>query len=572
MTESPPPSIEEAAAETTGAKKISTLMLAIAGGVALAVAGGFVALVVWLARSPEAGSQKANTNILAAVKRASKLYDRAQKLMANVVFTDAAGRTVAPFTSDLVTSPEQIKLLAPTTPNPKALDSINEAVDGLQQALVDNRSAGEDVQALAHKLLSRVLALKGHYHTAKSLTDRAGAGSLLGLAEQSIDVMRAQMTFIEHYDRLAAMTNDDVKAIHAEALSTAKDLKTKQVEVSNQITDLGNKVDRMKASSVALAAKARAARSESQRAKGQKGLDLLEQALAYEKQTYDLANRIGKAQDQVRALWVEFQDLGLREVSARERAEAAKAILDSREEETAKRLAERDQCRKLLGESENSAIDLMDRIVQLCVQAKTAEAGAVNAYLEADKELGAAKAGEPARYAQYEADKADIAMAVANLTMERLSLQERLRLLATSITNLWPKLSPPRQAPPAAGKLTAYVADPEKLRSDATACYRNATRLYSKAIKSAAGIHKWVYQGRLAAAYVGLYRLSKDTDELNNADRVINQALQDKDSSPYLEPVLKLRRLVRAERGGPTSAPSSAPSSVPADTAPSTGL
>ena len=111
-------------------------------------------------------------------------------------------------------------------------------------------------------------------------------------------------------------------------------------------------------------------------------------------------------------------------------------------EETAKGLAERDQCRKLLGESENSAIDPMDRIVQLCVEAKTAEAGAVNAYLEADKELGAAKAGEPARYAQYEADKADIAMAVANLTMERLSLQERLRLLATSITNLQMPLTP----------------------------------------------------------------------------------------------------------------------------------
>jgi hypothetical protein len=113
----------------------------------------------------------------------------------------------------------------------------------------------------------------------------------------------------------------------------------------------------------------------------------------------------------------------------------------------------------------------------------------------------------------------------------------------------------------------------EKLRSSATSGYQNATELYSKAIKSADRIHKWVYQGQLAAAYVGLYRLSGDTAELDKADQVINQALKDKESSPYLKPVLEMRRLVRAEQGRPPpTSPPRAPSTAPASTAPSTGL
>ena len=561
MTETPQPPIEE---EPAGGKQIPSLTPAIKGGaVVLGVVGAFVALVVLLAVWPQSGPKKDSQNILAAVNRAGKLYDRAQKLMANVVFTDAAGRITAPFTSNLVTRPEQIKLLGPTTPNPKALDNINEAVDGLQQVLVDNRSAGEDVKALAHSLLSGLLALKGHYYTAESLTGRAGATNLLKLAEQAIGVMRMQMATIEQYDRPTAVGEDDLKAMRAKAVAEADDLKAKRAQVSREIIGLGEKVAGIRASTAALAAKARAARNKSRITKGEEGVDLLEQALAYERQIDGLAGKIGEAQDQLRVLAVEFEDLGLREVLAREQAKVAEAILDSRKQETAERLAEGDECRKLLGKSGQSADDLVDKIVQLCTQAKSAEAKAVSAYVDADSQLDAAKAGKPARYAQYEADKADIAMAIADLGMERLSLQARLELLATSITDLWPKLSPPRPVPPAVPKLTGYVADVEKLRGRTTAAYRNAARRYFKAIESADGIHKWVYQGRLAVAHLGLYRLVGDTDELDKADQVINQALQGKESSPHLEPVLRLRRLVRADRRGPVSSPGVPPSTAP---------
>jgi len=565
MTESSQPPTEE---EPAGGKQGPSLTPAIikGGAIVLGIVAAFVALVVLFVVWPQTGPKKDSQNIRDAVHRAGKLYDRAQKLMANVVFTDAAGRTTAPFTTDLVTRPEQIKLLGPTTPNPKAIDNINEAVDSLQQALVNNRSAGEDVKALAHKLLSGLLALKGHYYTAESLTDKAGTANLLKLVEQAIGMMRMRMAAIEHYDRLTAVGDDELKAMRAKAVAEADDLKTRRDQVSREIFGLGEKVAGIRASIAALAAKARAARNESQSTKGQKGVELLEQALAYERQIDGLAGRIGETQDQLRVLKVEFDDLGLREVLAREQVKAAEAILDSRKRETTERLAERDECRKLLGKSVQSAIDLVDKVVQLCAQAKSAEAGAVSAYVDADSQLDAAKAGIPASSAQHEADKADIAMAIADLGMERLSLQARLELLATSITDLWPKLSPPRQVPPAAPKLTGYVADVEKLRGRTTAAYRNAARRYFKAIESADDIHKWVYQGRLATAHLGLYRLTGDTDELDKADQVITQALQGKESSPHLEPVLRLRRLVRADRRGPVSSPGAAPS-----TAPSTG-
>ena len=60
------------------------------------------------------------------------------------------------------------------------------------------------------------------------------------------------------------------------------------------------------------------------------------------------------------------------------------------------------------------------------------------------------------------------------------------------------------------------------------------------------------------------------------ADQVIGQALQNKEASPYLEPVVQMRRLVREVRGGPAPTPPTPsprpPSTAPATTGPTTGL
>ena len=568
MTESAPPAIEEEAAEAPGEKKIAMSTLAIWGGVALVVVAAFVVLIVWIARWPEAGPQMAIANIQAAVEKNNKLYERAQNLMANVVFTDDAGQAVAPFSSDVVTSPEQIKLLPPTAPNPKALEDLKQAADSLQKTLDANPSARENVKAVAHKLLSNVLALKGRYYTAKSLTNRTSAANLLTLAEQSIGVMRTQMASIVQYDKLTAMTSDDIETMHNTALANANDLKAKELKVSREIIDLSNNVDKMKDSSAALAGKARAARNESQKAQGQKAIDLLEQALEYEKQIHQLSDNIGDAQDRIRVLVVELRDIGLRAASAREKAVAAKAILDNRNQEKAKRLEERKNCLELLDKSRKSAIDLTEEVLKLCAEVKKDEAEAVRAYGKADEALEAARTGQLPGHEQYEADKADIAMAIANLSTERLLLQERLHLLATSMVGLWPKLSPPQEAPAAAQKLTTYVSDVDKLRSSTITAYRDSAKLYSTAVKSADGKHKWVYQGQLAAAHLGLYRLTGDAGELDTAKSIIAEALQDKESSPYLRPVVELQRL--AEGKQPARPAPKLPTTVPATTAPST--
>ncbi|MCK4277012.1 MAG: hypothetical protein KAX78_10890, partial [Phycisphaerae bacterium] len=96
----------------------------------------------------------------------------------------------------------------------------------------------------------------------------------------------------------------------------------------------------------------------------------------------------------------------------------------------------------------------------------------------------------PRKYAEAHADKADVAIAMANLSLERLLLQQRLERFADSVAELWPKLSPPRKVPPKVSKLAGYVEGVAKLRSDAAAGYRDATRLYDTAIRSADRIHE----------------------------------------------------------------------------------
>lgn len=108
------------------------------------------------------------------------------------------------------------------------------------------------------------------------------------------------------------------------------------------------------------------------------------------------------------------------------------------------------------------------------------------------------------------------------------------------------------ELPPVAQKISAYLPKPGEVRQEAARHYADAVELYKKAIAACTkGDYKWLYQGALGAAYAGLARVSGDAaqrqEAMDGAKRELEEALRDKQGSPYLAPVADIQRQFTAQ-------------------------
>jgi hypothetical protein len=93
----------------------------------------------------------------------------------------------------------------------------------------------------------------------------------------------------------------------------------------------------------------------------------------------------------------------------------------------------------------------------------------------------------------------------------------------------------------------AYLPDPDAVRRQAKQLYHRAAGRYEEALKQIPkrDNRRWAYGGQAAAAYVALYHLDPDDIEsLKQAQRYLDEAIEDKASSPYLQPLTDLRELL----------------------------
>jgi len=117
------------------------------------------------------------------------------------------------------------------------------------------------------------------------------------------------------------------------------------------------------------------------------------------------------------------------------------------------------------------------------------------------------------------------------------------------------------ELPPVAQKINAYLPKPGELREQAIAKYKEAIDLYKKAIAGCTGYladgksrkedTQWLYKGALGAAYAGLARVTGDAaqrqEALTAAATALDEALRDKQGSPYLAPVADIQKQVTGQ-------------------------
>ncbi|MCE5277292.1 MAG: hypothetical protein ABFD92_15540 [Planctomycetaceae bacterium] len=532
----------------------------------LLVVGGIIAaavLAIWFiyfVTRTEEGPNKARAGVMAAVDSADALYHRALGLLSSPVYEDIATGKPGPYTvdGDPVVTKDTIRLRPPGAVNPQAIEALTQAKAIIEKGLADNAEADASVKAIAHHVNARVLWLRGFYFDQKALNQRWDAQRGASGIDRMVSVLQAQSAFLAQYDKMLNLPDGDVRQIMETTQAELTDVEKEHEAASKQIIYLGNEVASLRDQIATLSQKARESRTQSRLVNGPKSLEMVEQAIADEAQIRQIEGKIATNQDQVQQLLEQRRMLGVRINSGRGKIKAAQDMLAHRKEQLGRRSQQREDCLKLINESQQAIVKEVSGVNKAAQGAKADEAEAMKEYADSQKELDQSFTQAQATSAEALAEKGNVLARVAGLQSTQAVFARRLLALKTSIAEVWSKTGAEAAAPDEVGQLGAYLADPEATANESLKNYDEVIRNYQLAIQSLQDnekVYRWMYQGELAAAYLGYSQVKNDPDKLRKANEIITDALKDKEASPYLRPVVRLRDSVAAATTQPTDSP-----------------
>ena len=186
------------------------------------------------------------------------------------------------------------------------------------------------------------------------------------------------------------------------------------------------------------------------------------------------------------------------------------------------------------------------RMVAAWEQANVDEGEAIAAYKKAGDAFGRSVRLEKTR--AVVAETGDLHMAAGRLYVRRIAFIDRLAWSTKTI------LGPGAKGTADLAKVEELASSPgkEALRESAEKDFTDAVKSYKIALRQIASTRvdpklRWVYQGQLASARLALYRVTGDAEVLAEARKDLDDALEDKESSPHLKSLVRLREMMPAE-------------------------
>ena len=473
-------------------------------------------IVIWLLLACAAGlpivvgctdtkQRKAGRKVLDEVDIARRRYDRALALLANPVFkargefpplpTGEPGQTLIPYEK------KDIEIV-PAMVNPKALRALAEAETGLGKALADNPLAPTAEKALAHLILARIKALEGYYFVAKANLARGRALAALAQAEPTTTQVKMHVALMDYHRTLVGLSDQDIKKQIADAEKDLKEWGAELEQVNKKLVAIKVEKQRLVRENKKRMEDARKLRAESRITSGQKGLDLLNKALAIEEETNRAYSRIDTVEANTISYNVQRADLTVRVDSANQRVTVAKGILQARKESTGQDRDELDKIARSLATILKKLEKLTGVIGENCEIAAKAEELAGEAYKRSQQHLEDSRAFPPSKRHEAMAEEADVLMSAGRQGLARLELHARAGRLVEQIKKLWPQAVPNGKAPQIIKKIVGYVDKPDEVKTEAEKDFRKAADMYRRAGSAMRRALRWVYKGQEASAYI----------------------------------------------------------------------
>ncbi len=517
----------------------------------------------------------------------AKARESARKLLDAV---DVARRLCAKAISQMSTSPIKadgqylpldrvvrgepaIALSPPLAVNPEAWASLQAAEKGLAAAMRDYAAdAGADTEALANTAMGDILMLKAEYKLAASAADRRDARDSLTLGLKAASMVHLYAGLVRYHEQLGTLSDKDVLAMQSAAQQDASQTQSEIAAIQQEIASLTGQITTLQSANDQMLPKVRDLRLDAQRAGGQKGLPLLDQALRMEEQINANVSAMAAHENALELRQTALADKQLALADAQGRGSVAEAAVEAR-----KGLAESDK--QVLGElkasqakAKTDAQEYASRLSRLCGALTEAESEALDACQAAAKRFMAVKRAE-ARDGAVTARAADAYWAAAELHSQSLQLRARNLQFAEQLAWAWSdREGSPRangadapaangegviapapdiaQAIPFARGLLAYAPNPESIYKQAVEAYQQAADLYASAARMTDPQLRWAYQGQAAAAYIALYNLTGGDEPLAEARATLDSALEGKRNAEYLRPVVALEKMLPPRPAG----------------------
>ncbi len=490
------------------------------------------AVVIGLSVIPEHAPRRAGRNLLDAVSHSNRLYERA-------LFVERRGEEKTATAPAAAPAGRKIPL------NIRALELLKRAENHLRDALDANPRAETNAVSLANRFLSTVSATIGRLRLHAASQGQAELRRQARQAKMSISDAAEAVNLIKYYQIAAGGSNRDVEQMLSQAESDVASLDTKIKSIKDKLDESQKLHDTLQDKNENLLAQIRELRTKSRLTTGKKSLDLFNQSLELQakvNQANSRINQIENEQDKQKAV---LEDLLAQQASAKLRLKAAGEILAARRSNT-------ENINEIIAKHEQSlsgAINLLrgriEKIVDLCSDITDNRARALDAYtraggymqsaISAKTDIGVAPEEEPLLFAM----QGEMYQSLGAANNANILLANQIASLTGDLDKL--ARNPGVSMGEALGALKDCMPDIEQARAGAEEAYTKAAELLARAVDEAPDRLKWAYQGALASAYVGLYRLNGDAEARRMAIEARDMALEGKEPSPFLEPIRQIK-------------------------------
>ena len=558
------------------------LVAVIAGAIC---AGGVFALYKW----PQPKDRQGGLNVLAAVKTARRLYAKAFSMLTKSAFetrdgtgrvcyggcdVDAYMKLVASKADEdvicprcgkkMLRVPEAASFREEMALDDSALKVLKDAQAGLAEVLKDNAHAEPRALALGHATMGRIVSLRAKFHAERAAKAWQKARDARNNAYGSAHTMGADGVRARYYNQLAALVpltalvppGAAPKPLETELAEAKKLQQAHQAEIQAIDAEI-QKVEKTRTALLAANAKltkeAEQLNTASQLAtKAKVGLDKFEQAQAKEKEITRSRLEIDKIENQIKDLKAKRADTAIQLKNAEDRIAVADAILQDRKklkgEHEAKVTADKARLAKAKGEIEQFAQEAL----AACKQAGKSCATAIQLYKSAEESFKKPVDLEPRdQRSGAMAARGDLLMDLAQVYTRQVASHGENKVFVDDIEKIWVNpadLSGGAAAlPEVLRDLRGQLKQSGQVQAGATETYNKAIGLYRDAIAALSEKRwAWAYQGKMARAYMRLYQLSlhkvppaPDTASRNEAKRILQEATQGKEASPFLKPLVE---------------------------------
>jgi hypothetical protein len=482
----------------------------------------------------DSSDRASGRKLLESVWKSQRLSARAAAMLANVVLK--VDDDYAPVFAK-VRGP--VKVVAPVgiQVNPKAIAALEEAESLLRTAIREADQAPKETLALAGQTLAHVLRLKGSCGASQAANARGRLLSAVVGAQQNARVIREHLSLLAFAKQLAQADDSDLEQMLAEADTAVTKLDEKVQGETTVVADERDRSRKLEEQMLALNAKARELRAQSDRAGGEQSLALFDKAQELEREGTGYLSQIEKLELATASREAMIAELRADADGARRRQAIAKEMLVARRQGA----DARDQISQRAAEALEASIRKMEEqdlpeMVDLCKQLTASEQEGLASYAAAAQALKTVR--------DVPADQAAIAAAAGDLEGQSLLIQEELQRLSQEIKVLWGAQQ--REIPEGVSVLTNYMPEPDKVRASVATRFEETAKLYQQAGRSADRQEQWIYQAHEANAYYRVARLRRDADALQKAREAIERALEGRREAPLMRDAVRLEAMISA--------------------------